>query len=98
MKIEATKKLYPMALCITENSHGIVATNELGQKIQIDLDAINAEAIRLQAEYDNKQYQRDRAAEYPAVIDQLDMLFHGGYDAWKTAIQAVKDKHPKGSA
>jgi len=43
-------------------------------------------------------YQRDRAAEYPAVIDQLDMLFHGGYDAWKTAIQAVKDKHPKGTA
>lgn len=58
---------------------------------------INAEIDRLQAEYEAKQYQRDRAASYPSVVDQLDMLYHGGYDAWKAAIQAVKDKYPKGS-
>ncbi|MCM0043411.1 MAG: hypothetical protein NBV65_02140 [Burkholderiaceae bacterium] len=36
-----------------------------------------------------------RAAEYPPIVDQLDLLYHGGYDAWKAAIQAVKDKYPK---
>lgn len=36
-----------------------------------------------------------RAGEYPSVLDQLDMLYHGGYDAWRSAIQAVKDKYPK---
>jgi len=41
-------------------------------------------------------YKRQRAAEYPSIPDQLDLLYHGGMDAWKTAIQAVKDKYPKG--
>ena len=42
------------------------------------------------------EYQDKRAAEYPSVIDQLDLLYHGGYDAWKQAIQSIKDKYPKG--
>jgi hypothetical protein len=41
-------------------------------------------------------YKTQRAAEYPPITDQLDLLYHGGMDAWKTAIQAVKDKYPKG--
>jgi hypothetical protein len=59
---------------------------------------INAEITRLQAEYVAKEYQRQRAAEYPSIVDQLDTLYHGGYDAWKAAIQAVKDKYPKEQA
>lgn len=43
-------------------------------------------------------YKAQRAAEYPSIPDQLDMLYHGGMDAWKAAIQAVKDKYPKGTA
>lgn len=56
---------------------------------------INAEVARLQAEYEAKQYQRQRAAEYPSIADQLDTLYHGGYDAWKAQVKAVKDKYPK---
>lgn len=59
---------------------------------------IEAEVTRLQAEYAAKEYQRHRAAEYPSIPDQLDLLYHGGYDAWKSVIQAVKDKYPKGQA
>lgn len=40
-------------------------------------------------------YSEKRAAEYPSFADQFDLLYHGGYDAWKAAIQAVKDKYPK---
>ena len=40
-------------------------------------------------------YKGKRAAEYPSIADQLDLLFHGGIDGWKAAIQAVKDKYPK---
>lgn len=42
-------------------------------------------------------YQGQRAAEYPSFADQFDLLYHGGYDAWKAAIQTVKDKYPKGA-
>jgi hypothetical protein len=44
------------------------------------------------------QYQRDRAAEYPTIGDQLDALFKAGvFPADMAAtIQAVKNKYPKG--
>ena len=56
---------------------------------------INAEVTRLQAAYDAKKYQRDRKAEYPSVVDQLDDIYHNGIDAWKATIKTTKDKYPK---
>ena len=44
-------------------------------------------------EYDS--YKSKRRAEYPAVIDQLDKIYHSGIDAWKADIKAIKDKYPK---
>lgn len=46
---------------------------------------------------DARTYSEKRAAEYPAVGDQLDALFHAGvFPADMAAeIQAVKDKYPK---
>ena len=52
----------------------------------------------VQAYIDANAYKEQRAAEYPSFADQLDTLYHGGYDAWKAEIQAVKDKYPKGQA
>lgn len=56
---------------------------------------INTEIVRLQAEYDAKQYQRNRSVEYPSFAEQFDTLYHGGYDAWKATIDSVKTKYPK---
>ena len=56
---------------------------------------IEAKMAELQTEYDNNKYQRDRAAEYPSIADQLDDIYHNGVDGWKTTIKAVKDKYPK---
>ena len=64
---------------------------------------IQAEVTRLQAIYDNNQYQRDR--QYASTGDQLDMLWHS-IDAGEfgdtakqsefyTANKAVKDANPK---
>lgn len=54
-----------------------------------------AEMARLKSQYDAKQYQRDRARAYPSIKDQLDTLFHAGYDGWHAEIQAVKNLFPK---
>ena len=57
---------------------------------------IDAEVIRLQAEYDANQYQRDR--QYPSIGDQLDMQYHdqlNGTTTWKDAIAKVKADNPK---
>ena len=56
---------------------------------------ITAEVTRLQAEYDNKEYQRQRAQAYPSIADQLDKIYHEGIDAWKAQIAAVKQEYPK---
>lgn len=40
-------------------------------------------------------YQELRAKAYPSIADQLDLLYHGGMDAWKAAITAVKEEFPK---
>lgn len=62
-----------------------------GAEIPRDTEA----EARLQAEADATQYQRDRAKAYPSFADQFDLLYHGGYDAWKTAVDAVKQQFPK---
>ena len=56
---------------------------------------IKAKQAELQTDYDNKEYQRKRAEEYPTIKDQLDDIYHNGIDGWKTTIKAVKEKYPK---
>ena len=56
---------------------------------------IKAKQAELQTEFDNKEYQRKRAVEYPSIKDQLDDIYHNGIDGWKATIKAVKDKYPK---
>ena len=58
---------------------------------------IDAEVIRLQAEYDTQEYARDRITAYPSTGDQLDYIYHNGVAKWKTdMIDPVKTKYPKG--
>ena len=58
-----------------------------------DIEAMMAE---LKADYDSKQYQRDRAEAYPSWQDQLDKIYHDGVTKWKSEmIDPIKDAHPK---
>ena len=60
---------------------------------------IDAEIIRLQAEYDAQAYARKRAEAYPSLSDQMDMIMKDNRDGTKThqtACEAVKKKYPKG--
>lgn len=74
------------------NDTELIWEDERPQPTQAEIDSKIAE---LQADYDSKQYQRDRAAAYPSWKDQLDNIFHNGIDAWKADIQAIKDQFPK---
>jgi hypothetical protein len=63
------------------------------QIIDTEADDIR-EAKRIEL-YEALTYAEKRAAEYPLFTDQFDLLYHGGIDAWKAAIQVIKDKYPK---
>ena len=59
---------------------------------------IEAKMVEVQAEYDAKQYQRDRATAYPSIQDQLDMQYWdkiNGTTNWEDAIAKVKSDNPK---
>ena len=57
--------------------------------------AIAAKLSELTTEWNNSDYQRKRSKEYPTVVDQLDLIYHSGVDAWKTKIKETKDKYHK---
>ena len=65
---------------------------ELNARDQIE----NKKIAELQAEYDAKQYQRDRV--YPSIGEQLDMQYWdnvNGTTTWKDAVAKVKSDNPK---
>jgi hypothetical protein len=59
---------------------------------------INAEVARLQAEYDNNEYQRQRSLAYPSIQEQLDMQYWDGVNGttiWADTVASVKSENPK---
>lgn len=86
MNYEAIYKLYPQVVTINNET----AYDADGNEVSYDKAAAEAYAAA-------NAYKAKRAAEYPSFADQFDTLYHGGYDAWKTQIQAIKDKYPKGA-
>ena len=100
MKHEAIRALYQNVATIV----GDVAYNAQGEIVEYDQELVNTKQAELQADFDAKQYQRDRASKYPAIGDQLDKLWHSinADDTLKTqfadfynTIKAVKDEYPK---
>ena len=58
---------------------------------------IDAEVIRLQAEYDSQEYARNRKAEYNQ-LNQFEMQFdddRDGTTTWVDKINEIKGRHPK---
>jgi hypothetical protein len=75
------------------------ATDQEGNVVVLDEALITAEVTRLQAEYDSKQYARDRAEAYPSLTEQADMAYWDRQNNTTTlddAISAVKLQFPKG--
>ena len=64
----------------------------------IEKSKIEKKVKELQAEHDSKQYQRDRAINYPSIQEQLDMQYwdrKNGTKTWEESIDKVKADIPK---
>ena len=74
------------------------AYDQEGNSVTLDEALITAEVTRLQAEYDSKQYARNRAEAYPSLAEQADMAYwdrQNGTTTLDDAISAVKLQFPK---
>jgi hypothetical protein len=88
MTDEAIYKLYTNVVTVI---NGIDAFDKDGNKVEIDLTAVNAWV-------DPNAYKSKRQAEYPPYTDYLDGVVKGNQaqiDAYIAACQAVKTKYPK---
>ena len=88
-------------LAINPNAEFIIVEDNLdtiewlNETTPISKADIEAKVAELQTTYDNNEYQRNRAEEYPSIADQLDKIYHSGIDEWKKVIKTTKDKYPK---
>ena len=89
---EAIRKAYPDAVTIFDETG---AFDKDGKSVTLEQSKIDAARATIDAEYAALEYLRNRAAEYPSVVDQLDLIYHSGIDAWKAKIKETKDKYPK---
>ena len=92
MRHEAIYRTHPNVVSVDDKEG---AFDKDGNSVNIDETKVAEEIKKLEADYDSKQYQRDRKIAYPSIADQLDKIYHSGIDEWKKDIKAVKDKYPK---
>lgn len=60
-----------------------------------DVDEAIASSLNSTTPQYVETYATKRRLAYPSIEDQLDLMYHGGYDAWKASIEAVKTQFPK---
>jgi hypothetical protein len=97
MIIEAILKINPNAE-VSVNAEDINQITWHNGTTPIPANEILAKQQELITEYNSKQYQRDRAKDYPSIQEQLDMQYWdkiNGTNKWQQAINAVKQKYPK---
>ena len=83
---------------VSVNAEDINQITWLNGTTPIPANEILAKQQELIAEYNAKQYQRDRAKAYPSIQEQLDMQYWdkiNGTNNWQDAINTVKNKYPK---
>ena len=88
---EAIDELYPNTAYVIKNDSVL----EILDDTVVSYEDIVQKVAELDYQEEVKEYQRQRAAEYPPYADQFDKIFHSGVNAWKTQIRAIKDKYPK---
>jgi len=94
-KTEALLSLKPEAEWVLKN--GVLTWLDSKQTEPTESE-INAEIARLDTEYTNNKYQRDRENVYPSIQDQLDMQYwdkKNGTTTWVDAVAKVKSDNPK---
>ena len=96
IRIDAINSLAPNAKYMTAGNEITWMDDDVSQPTE---EAIAAEATRLQSEYDNKDWERNRIAAYSS-LNQDEMRFDdqvNGTTTWVDAILAIKLAHPKPS-
>ncbi len=105
LDFEAIRKAYPDVVTIDDGAGAFKADGSQITLVQSDIDAAR---VTLDAEAAAVKYKTDRTTDgsktYPAIGDQLDLLWHAidadsdlksKFSAFYNSIKEVKDANPK---
>ena len=93
MRHEAIYNTHPTVVQIDGDTD---AFDKDWNKVELDEAKVEKEFKRLQADYDSKQYQRDRLAEYPSIQELVVALYDSDDKAEIDKKRAeIKKKYPK---
>jgi len=103
-KTEAILSLRPTAGFSYDDVTGAISgfIDSTGAKVPTDTE-IETELAKLQTEYDNNKYQRDRQPLYPSYADFADAMYWNSkgdstkLEAYYAACEKVKTDNPKPS-
>ena len=91
--IKAIQTIYPNATTVRQLDGVFSAEDENENPITIDMNAVEAKAVELEAAEGYKTLR-----EYPSIQEQLDMQYWdsvNGTTVWADTIAAVKAANPK---
>ena len=100
---EAIYQSYPNVTCIDADL-GAFDDADASNLVELDIDVVKAELVKIRAEAAATEYQRQRAPEYPSMADLADALYWNAtgdstkLDEYYAACAAVKAKYPKPEA
>ncbi len=101
--VDAIVALRPTSsFSLTADDYSTMNWNDKDNAVPSEAD-INTKLAELTTAYNAKKYQNARAAEYPSVQEQLDLLYKDMLadkgdktGTWFSAVKKVKDDNPKG--
>ena len=97
MEHEAILNTHPAVAIVSGTGAKQQILDKDNNPVEINRDLVDAEVIRLQAEYDSQAYARNRKAEYDQ-LNQFEMQFDDKEDStttWVDKINEIKGRHPK---
>ena len=79
------------------NDYNSLIWDESNEQDKPSLEEIKQAKKILEQEQNNaiKNYSTLRKNNYPSIEDQLDILYHFGYEGWKNIITDIKLRYPK---
>ena len=84
-----------MPFVTVDSNNKIVSEHGKATRETIEVATDDARYVTWTNTLKSQEYIYKRLEEYPSIPEQLDDMYHNGFDKWKETIKAVKDKYPK---
>ena len=91
-KLEAISSINPKAEATIKADGSLVCHKN---PTNITDEQIATKLVELQADYDAKEYQRKRQAEYPTIEECVHAILDNDLENLQAKRQAIKEKYPK---